>query len=324
MFNHFKFPIMDLTWSEAMSRNLYTCVVLTVFAALLAAEVRRGRLRYTLNTLRQTYKTNVYTWVFNDTMLSLLSISSLYLAAERNSGSGVLANIPNPFWQAVVALILYDLILYFWHRAGHKCDWLWIFHKVHHSDRWMNVSTAFRVHVVELLLTSIVKAAFIFATGISSAILLVAEGLITLNVMFHHAAIRFRGERRLGLVFATPHLHRVHHSAQRSEHDNNYGALFSIWDRIFGTLAELEPQEIGLKNVPAQNFWELLKFGFNSSPNGAATVPNPQSILAMIAEAAYYRAEKRNFAPGFEMFDWFEAEKEILLHNRVSRHLFSY
>ena len=53
-------------------------------------------------------------------------------------------------------------------------------------------------------------------------------------------------------------------SALRAEHDNNYGAVFSIWDRLFGTLREQEPLEIGLKGVDEQQFVDLVRYGFTT------------------------------------------------------------
>jgi hypothetical protein len=125
-------------------------------------------------------------------------------------------------------------------------------------------------------------------------------------VMFHHTNLSFRGERWLGWLAIVPRLHRVHHSARRSEHDNNYGAVFSLWDRLFGTFRDLVPEEIGLRHVPGQNLVQLVKYGLSRE-----MVPDGPALRAMIAEAAYFRAEKRGFAPGHDFRDWVEAEREI-------------
>jgi len=299
-------PVADLAWPEFTPEGLRTALILIGFAVLFALEARFGYRKSLAKITRQSYVSNTATFVLNDTLMSLLSVSSLLLVAERYGDMGILAQISSPFWQAVLSLVLLDLVLYLWHRANHAFEWLWMFHKVHHSDRSMNVSTAFRLHFGEVLLTTLVKVVFILVTGVDPAILLLNETLITLNVMFHHANLAFRGESRLARLLVVPYLHRVHHSVRRDEHDNNYGALFSVWDRMFGTLAELEPVEIGLKQVAAQNFLELVKFGLTPvySPSG-------QAVQAMIAEAAYYKAEKRGFAPGCDFLDWLEAEKEI-------------
>ncbi len=81
---------------------------------------------------------------------------------------------------------------------------------------------------------------------------LTSEAIMTLFIMFHHTNISFQGEKRLGNVIIVPSLHRTHHSTQRSEHDSNYGAVLSLWDRLFGTLSELKPAEIGIKGSSPQ------------------------------------------------------------------------
>ena len=133
---------------------------------------------------------------------------------------------------------------------------------------------------------------------------------MTLFIMFHHTNISFKGEKLLGHVIIVPSLHRTHHSTQRSEHDSNYGAVLSLWDRLFGTLTELKPAAIGIKGNSPQDLVNLIKFGFTSP----STPPSVQAIdvEAMIAVAAYYKAEKRGFNPGNEIRDWLEAKREII------------
>jgi sterol desaturase/sphingolipid hydroxylase (fatty acid hydroxylase superfamily) len=300
------FPVRDLSWPEFTSADAKTFVILAAFAILFALEARWGYRKSPAKTARQSYLTNLGTFILNDTMMSLMSVSSLWVLAERFSNWGLLSWIPDPVWKSLLSFLLLDLTLYFWHRANHSFDCLWMFHKVHHSDRCMNVSTAFRLHFVEVVLTTLVKAAFVLLMGVDAAVLLANEAVITLFVLFHHSNIRFAGEHWLARLTIVPYLHRVHHSARRKEHDNNYGAVFSFWDRMFGTLAELEPAEIGLKHVPGQGLRELIRFGLTP-----ALPPSQQYVEKMIAEAAYYRAEKRGFAPGYDYSDWLEAEKEI-------------
>ena len=104
-------------------------------------------------------------------------------------------------------------------------------------------------------------------------------------------------------------MHRTHHSTQRNEHDSNYGAVLSLWDRLFGTLTELKPAEIGINGSSPQDLVNLIKFGFTLQ-----TPPSVQTINldAMIAEAAYYKAEKRGFYPDNDIHDWLEAKRDII------------
>ena len=199
--------------------------------------------------------------------------------------------------------------MYLWHKASHSFDCLWMFHKVHHNDPYLNISTSFRIHFLELVITNFLKAILIIILGIEEAMVLTSEAIMTLFIMFHHTNISFMGEKLLGHVIIVPSLHRTHHSTQRCEHDSNYGAVLSLWDRLFGTLSELKPAEIGIKGSSPQDLVNLIKFGF--------TLPTPPTVQpinldAMIAEAAYYKAEKRGFYPGNDIRDWLEAKREII------------
>lgn len=299
--------LQHLDWGLA-GRDLLGWSVLLLLAVLLWAQARRLRSHpLQLRLMRQSVRSNLALLLVNDILLSLVAATALLALAEDASGHGVLTLIENPLVAGVLAFLLLDLMHYAWHWANHRWDALWMFHRVHHSDLSMNASTAFRMHFVEVLLTVLVKAVFILATGVSAKLVLVSESIMALFVVFHHTDVSIPGENWLRRLFVVPSLHRVHHSVRRDEHDHNYGAVFSIWDRLFGTLVELEPLALGMRQVGPQTIGELLWLGF--SPPAPSVPPR---VKEMIAEAAYYKAEKRGFTPGMEMLDWLDAEREIL------------
>jgi len=314
--------IADLFRSLAVADHLGTVVVVLAFVVLLGIELQLTRDKRRTPTLRRSYRTNLATFLFNDLLMSLLSVASLLVLAERYGKEGLLHQLDDSAAKATIAFVLFDLTLYLWHRANHTFDWLWTFHRVHHSDRSMNVSTAFRLSFIELLLTTAVKAVFIVATGVEAAVVAACEAVTTVFVLFHHTNMTFRAERWLRKLIIVPSLHRVHHSVRRQEHDSNYGAVFSFWDRIFGTFSEPRPVTVGLANVGGQTFLELLRFGLphatssQSTPTSSAapahSTPAPEMLIGMIAEAAYYRAQMRGFVPGNEINDWLVAEREII------------
>lgn len=302
-----------LTWLSSASGELATYSLLIAFAVLSALELNYPKRKLPLKQLRQSYRTNTGLFVFNSIVISLLSSTPLMMVADRYSNWGMLNFIANPAWKALLSFLLLDLMLYCWHRTSHSFDGLWMFHKVHHNDPYLNISTAFRLHIIEVLIITVLKSAYIVLFGVDKAIVLTNEALLTLFIMFHHTNVSFYGEKRLGQVIIVPYLHRAHHSTERNEHDNNYGAVFSIWDRLFGTFIEREPAKIGIKNSSPQTVLGLIKFG--STPANPAPAPVYEmdlNLKAMIAEAAYYKAEKRAFKPGNEMRDWLEAKKEII------------
>jgi len=291
---------------------LTICLLLFCFFTLLNLETRFPKKSWPFKKLAQSYYTNISLFLFNNTVLSLLSISTLLALAEQHSDHGLLGLVANPGWKIVLSLVLLDLLAYVWHFACHNMNCLWMFHKVHHSDSYLNVSTAFRLHIIDLALLTIIKVAFIILIGIDKTTALVSEAITTLFVMFHHTNIGFSGETRLSYLIIVPTLHRMHHSIERVEHDQNLGAVLSLWDRLFGTLTEGEPVAIGIKNNSPLGFFDQLKLGFtpNDAPSNVLSIPEV-SVQSMIAEAAYYKAQHRQFSPGNEIADWLQAEAEI-------------
>lgn len=208
-------------------------------------------------TVLRSYVTNLLLMVFGDTMMSALSIGSLLALAGEYSNFGLLSHADGLF-KAVVSLLLFDLTLYFWHRERHRRRFLWRFHQTHHSDLVVNTTTAFRLHFVEVFFTTIVKALFIIVVGISGDFVLLNEMVVVLCAMFHHTNITFRGEEWASCFMVVPYTHRAHHSTKKGEYHRNFGAVFSFWDRIFGTLVKTEPNEIGQKELGEQNFVDIL------------------------------------------------------------------
>lgn len=297
-------------WPADLTGELVAIALLLCFTTMSSLEFRFPKLAYTGWQSRQSYQTNLSLFVFNSILITVFSVSTLLMIAERCSGYGLLSHVPSPALKALVSLLAIDLLLYLWHQACHRMGFLWVFHRVHHSDPYLNVSTAFRLHFVEIFATTCLKALLIILLGIDKMLVLSIETLLTLCIMFHHTNTRFKYEQLLGYFIIVPLLHRVHHSKKRSEHDQNYGTVFSFWDRLFGTLLVVEPEKIGVKGNPPEDVFNLIKFGFGWQPricNGT-----PANVELMIAEAAFYKAEKRNFCPGYELRDWLDARADVL------------
>lgn len=237
---------------------MFTVTVFTVLILLVAVEnYFTYRDEHPQEILLRSYATNLGLMVFGDTVMSLLSVSSLMIVAARYSGFGMLGGVSG-MWQALASLILFDLMLYFWHRERHRHLFLWKFHQTHHSDLVMNTTTAFRLHFVEIFFTTLVKVMFVVVVGVNSELVLLNEMIVALCAMFHHTNITFRGEQLASCFMVVPYSHRVHHSAKPSEYHRNFGAIFSFWDRIFGTLVKTDPDAVGLKHLGEQGFLDVL------------------------------------------------------------------
>ncbi len=137
--------------------------------------------------------------------------------------------------EIVISVIVLDLFDYFWHRANHRLSFLWRFHKAHHSDTGMDVTTALRFHPGELLISALVKATWILIWGPTVLAWFVFEALVSLCAQFHHANFDFPDsvERVLSKFVVTPRYHASHHAVDRHFGDANFATIFSCWDLLF-------------------------------------------------------------------------------------------
>jgi sterol desaturase/sphingolipid hydroxylase (fatty acid hydroxylase superfamily) len=144
---------------------------------------------------------------------------------------------PPPAIRWVAAILLFDLWTYLWHRAGHSMPGLWRFHRMHHSDPSMDVTSANRFHLVEILISSLLRLPLIAILGLRFPEVVVYETLLQAVVQLQHANVRLPWwiERPMRLVLVTPDMHKVHHSREQPETDSNFASLSSVWDRLFGT-----------------------------------------------------------------------------------------
>ena len=134
----------------------------------------------------------------------------------------------------------------------HKIPFLWRFHRVHHSDNKMDVTSANRFHFGEIIISSTLRIAVIFLTGASLFHLAIYEAIMFPIVQFHHANIKLpeKLDSLLRAFIPTPAMHKVHHSRLPVETDSNFSSLLSIWDRLFGSFRmqpELDKIKFGLK-----------------------------------------------------------------------------
>jgi sterol desaturase/sphingolipid hydroxylase (fatty acid hydroxylase superfamily) len=139
--------------------------------------------------------------------------------------------------RAALAVLLLDAWTYFWHWLNHRVLLLWRFHRWHHADRAMDVTTASRFHTGEIALSSIFRLPVLLIIGCRIEELAFYELMLFAVVQFHHANIALPGglDQLLRLFIVTPSIHKVHHSVVRAECDSNFSSLFSWWDRLFRT-----------------------------------------------------------------------------------------
>lgn len=166
-------------------------------------------------------------------------------------------------------LLVLDLWIYWWHRANHRISLLWRFHRVHHLDQWLDVTSSVRFHFGEVILSALMRAAVIICLGIPLVSVVIFETLVLMNAGFHHSNIRIpaRLEQAISKLIITPSIHWMHHHVVRQDTDSNYGVLFSFWDRLFGSQSKNKrtaDMEIGLEQSKDMNLLKLIISPFKS------------------------------------------------------------
>lgn len=143
---------------------------------------------------------------------------------------------PLEFFLSVLILDGFD---YLWHRANHRVTFLWRFHKAHHSDTEIDVSTALRFHPGELILSMFAKAIWVLIWGPSAFAWFLFEALVSFCAQAHHSNCDLPDtiERWMSAVIVTPRFHATHHAVRRDLGDANFSTIFSFWDPMFRTLA---------------------------------------------------------------------------------------
>ncbi|MGH8646175.1 MAG: sterol desaturase family protein [Gammaproteobacteria bacterium] len=195
--------------------------------------------------------------------LALLSSAALRLFAlpilltvaavitERGWGVIQMLRLPR-YAEVLLGLILLDYTLYLWHWMNHRIRFLWRFHNVHHVDLDLDTSTAARFHFGEIMLSAFFRSAQIVVLGVDWWMVLIFEALVTSFAQFHHCNVRLhlQFERILCKAIVTPRMHGIHHSIVEGETNSNFSTIFSIWDRLHGTLRLNIPQSQITIGVP--------------------------------------------------------------------------
>ena len=171
------------------------------------------------------------------TMLNLGVQSVIFVYISTNLNLELLS-VKNPFtW--IIAFLLYDLSYYWMHRMHHEIKILWATHSVHHHGEDFNLATALRqtstgwlwkwIFYMPMILLGVPVEVFIAVAGVN----------LVYQFWVHTEHIGHLGW--MEKVFITPMNHGIHHAKNKEYIDANYGGVFIIWDRMFGTYTAQRP-----------------------------------------------------------------------------------
>ncbi|MEO1010930.1 MAG: sterol desaturase family protein [Bacteroidota bacterium] len=162
---------------------------------------------------------------------------------------GIINWLPEmPLWLYVVlGVLLLDLFgAYLAHFVEHKVKPLWMVHLVHHTDHNVDTTTANRHHPLESLIRFTFTLFGVFVAGTPIGIVMLYQSLSLVATQFGHANIKLpkKVDDALSWIIVSPDMHKVHHHYQLPYTDSNYGNIFSIWDRMFGTFMKMDANTI--------------------------------------------------------------------------------
>lgn len=245
-----------------MGTKLVTLIPALIFVLIALIETMRPRRALRFGRLRR-WSTSLVLFASNRATVWLLAwiiaVPVVALWADA-SGVGLFNQFALPLWaEWLGAFLLLDFAMWLQHLLTHKVPLLWRFHKVHHADPDIDVSTAIRFHPGEIAFSVLWKSFWVLLLGVSAPAILAFEAWLAANAAFNHGNIELPRwlDRLVRSILVTPDMHLVHHSVIMREQQSNYGFALTVWDRLFRTYrAESEygrhQQSIGLSETQDQ------------------------------------------------------------------------
>lgn len=175
--------------------------------------------------------------VINNIFIRLFLFAPLvywtHLISEKGWGLASFLNLP--LWLEIpITVVLFDLFDAYKHLWYHRLDFLWKFHRVHHTDTHLDIFTILRYHPGELALSAIIKSFWLLLWGPSAISFIVSEIFVSAAAQFHHSNIELgdKWDAIIGKVIVTPRYHSIHHTIDRDKKDYNFATVFSFWDIV--------------------------------------------------------------------------------------------
>ena len=224
-----------------LRRAAAPAALLTVFAGLLWLERRRPLREQRVEPAGPRLAGNAAAGV-----IAALTMAAAEAPLARRAAAAVERHrwglVPRlglpPALARIATLALLDWSLYGWHVLLHRLPGLWRWHRVHHADRDLDVTTALRFHVGELLWSVPWRLGQVLLIGVPRDTLALWSRLTLAEVLFQHANLRLpeRADRLLGRLVTTPRLHGIHHSDRIEHQQANLSSGLTLWDALHGTL----------------------------------------------------------------------------------------
>ena len=149
----------------------------------------------------------------------------------------------------LLGLVVFDFVSFVVHVGLHRSNTLWNVHKVHHSTLHLDGFATTRTHMFENLLRFVPGQVALFVMGMPAAVVAPVVAVAAIYGVSNHSNLATRMRWVEGLL-VTPRLHRRHHVPATTQH--NFGAIFTVWDRCFGTLIQTDTTPDERYGVPGE------------------------------------------------------------------------
>ncbi|MES2799067.1 MAG: sterol desaturase family protein [Bacteroidota bacterium] len=229
-------------------------------------------------------------------------------------------------WVAIIGFIVFDFLFYWSHRWGHEWNVMWGAHIVHHQSKEFNLSVALRQSWFHNLL----MFWFFFPMvlfGLHPMMLVLIVAVSTLAQYWIHTKFIGKLSKWIELIFNTPSHHRVHHATNKHYLDKNYGAVFIIWDRIFGTFEEEQEEVVFGITAPYESndatwanvhfyteMWEGMKRERSLKDKIALLFKGPDYLGALVPELYEKKEVIESVKPKMKWTNYYVLMQFILLN----------
>ena len=224
---------------------------LTVVYVLVARLERWPRLRFRVLSSPRPYLTTDVAWYSLAILATAISVYvfrpvliHLAIPAVQRRIEGLALGV-----KFAIAIVVFDLVSFLVHRQLHRVDALWGFHKVHHSSLELDGFATTRAHMLENFFRFVPPQALLFALGMPVRVVAGTVAIAAIYGVSNHSNLNL-DLASIERVLVTPRLHRRHHVPTTTQ--SNFGAILTVWDRLFGSLVRRETTSDERYGVPGE------------------------------------------------------------------------
>lgn len=208
-----------------------------------------------INNLLNLIVASGFVKVFDGTVI----VTAVILFLNKYLGYQLFTQVTLSIEVLLVSIVLVDFIHFLFHKFHHKIRILWMLHFVHHSDRLFNITSLVRNPIMAIFTLTIYLIPVLFLDIPIQYALIASHIVHNHEYITHSPYIKF--PKFLEYIFISPQSHRIHHSQDERHQNSNYGAMFSIWDRLFDSYispyrSDVQNIKLGIKNYQQDNFFK--------------------------------------------------------------------